>query len=154
MSLPRNSAESQPRKACSNTWRRNGVVGISDVDTRMLVRYIRSKGAMNAIISSNLPQNSSRRRYARCLLWMDLNSPRSLQQRSVLVGDPDAPIKVAVLDLGIKKSIATNLAARGCYCKVFPAKTSFEEMAAWKPHGYFISNGPGDPSVMGMLLKR
>jgi carbamoyl-phosphate synthase small subunit len=68
-------------------------------------------------------------------------------------GDPDAPIKVAVLDLGIKKSILTNLAVRGCYCKVFPANTAFEEMAAWHPHGYFISNGPGDPAAMGYAVE-
>ena len=64
------------------------------------------------------------------------------------VGDNNAVYKVAALDLGIKKSILTNLAARGCYIKVFPAKTSFSEMENWVPHGYFISNGPGDPSVM------
>lgn len=64
------------------------------------------------------------------------------------VGDENAGFKVAVLDLGIKRSIVENLASRGCYCKVFPAKTSFEEMAAWKPDGYFISNGPGDPAAM------
>jgi len=69
------------------------------------------------------------------------------------VGDSNSPIRVAILDLGIKKSIITNLALRGCFCKVFPAKTSFEEIAARNPHGYFISNGPGDPSVMGYAIE-
>lgn len=132
---------------------KNGVVGISDVDTRMLVRYIRSKGAMNAIISSELNPDQLRAEI------LNVPSMEGLELSSIVttreayyVGDPDSSIKVAVLDLGIKKSIVTNLAIRGCYCKVFPAKTSFEEMAAWKPDGYFISNGPGDPSVMGYAI--
>jgi len=73
-------------------------------------------------------------------------------QAAYEVGDPQSSFRVAILDLGIKKSIIDNLTERGCYCKVFPAKTSFEEMAAWNPHGYFISNGPGDPSVMDYAI--
>ena len=57
-------------------------------------------------------------------------------------------IKVAVLDLGVKKSILQNLADRGCECKVFPAKTNYNEIKAWGADGYFLSNGPGDPAVM------
>ena len=64
------------------------------------------------------------------------------------VGEESAKFKVAVLDIGIKKNILRNMVARDCYCKVFPAKTSFEEMKTWNPDGYFISNGPGDPSAM------
>jgi len=128
---------------------RNGVVGIADLDTRMLVRYIRSKGAMNAIISSELTPEQLRVEIGKVPSMDGLElSSRVTTQEAYLVGDQDAPIKVAVLDLGIKKSIAANLASRGCYCKIFPAKTSFEEMSRWKPDGYFISNGPGDPSAM------
>ena len=65
-----------------------------------------------------------------------------------IVGKENATFRVAALDLGIKKSILTNLAERGCYVKVFSAKTSFAEMEKFSPHGYFISNGPGDPAVM------
>jgi carbamoyl-phosphate synthase small subunit len=64
------------------------------------------------------------------------------------VGDESCSIKIAALDFGIKKSILTNLASRGCFIRVFPAKTSFSEMEKWNPDGYFLSNGPGDPSVM------
>jgi carbamoyl-phosphate synthase small subunit len=63
-------------------------------------------------------------------------------------GDDNATFKVAVLDLGIKTSILKNLTSRDIQCKIFPAKASFEEMSAWKPDGYFISNGPGDPAAM------
>lgn len=133
---------------------KNGVVGISDVDTRMLVRYIRSKGAMNAIISSELNPDQLKTELLKVPSMDGLElSSRVTTPEAYFAGDPDAPVKVAVLDLGIKKSIVTNLSQRGCYCKVFPAKTSFEEMAAWKPDGYFISNGPGDPSVMGYAIE-
>lgn len=133
---------------------KNGVVGISDVDTRMLVRYIRSKGAMNAIISSELNPDQLKAELLKVPSMDGLElSSRVTTPEAYFVGDPDSPVKVAVLDLGIKKSIVTNLAQRGCYCKVFPAKTSFDEMAAWKPDGYFISNGPGDPSVMGYAIE-
>lgn len=133
---------------------KRGVVGIADVDTRMLVRYIRSKGAMNAIISSELSPDDLLKEIKKVpsMDGLELSSVVTTKE-PYFVGDPKASFKVAVLDLGIKKSIVENLASRGCYCKVFPAKTSFKEMAAWEPHGYFISNGPGDPAVMDYAVE-
>ncbi len=133
---------------------KNGVVGIADVDTRMLVRHIRSKGAMNAIISSELSPEELKKELKKVpsMDGLELASVVSTK-KPYFVGDPNASFKVAVLDFGIKRSILTNLAARGCYCQVFPAKTSFSEMETWKPHGYFLSNGPGDPSVMDYAVK-
>ncbi len=127
----------------------HGVVGIANVDTRMLVRYIRNKGAMNAIISSELTpeQLYNEIKKVPSMDGLELASVVSTKE-AYYVGDEKAEFRVAVLDLGIKRSIIENLASRGCYCKVFPAKTSFKEMAAWNPDGYFISNGPGDPSAM------
>jgi carbamoyl-phosphate synthase small subunit len=132
---------------------RRGVVGIADVDTRMLVRYIRSKGAMNAIISSELTPDQlfDEIKKVPSMEGLELSSVVTTKE-AYYVGDPNASFKVAVLDLGIKKSIVENLAGRGCYCKVFPAKTAYEEMATWKPDGYFISNGPGDPSTMDYAI--
>lgn len=133
---------------------RNGVVGIADVDTRMLVRYIRNKGAMNALISSALTTEEMREeiRKVPSMAGLELASKVSTKE-PYFIGDPNARFKVAALDLGIKSNILRNLARRGCYIKVFPAKTSQEEMAAWNPDGYFISNGPGDPSVMNYAIK-
>lgn len=132
---------------------RTGVVGIADVDTRMLVRYIRNKGAMNAVISSELDpgQLQTYLNNVPSMEGLELASKVSTDV-AFLIGDPQAPYKVAVLDLGIKKSILDHLVQRGCYCKVFPARTPFAEMAAWNPDGYFISNGPGDPSVMDYAI--
>jgi carbamoyl-phosphate synthase small subunit len=131
-----------------------GIVGIADVDTRMLVRYLRSKGAMNAIISSELSPDQLMQELKKIPSMDGLElSSRVTTKEAYFVGDKDASIRIAVLDLGIKKSIVENLAERGCYCKVFPAKTTFEEMSSWKPDGYFISNGPGDPSAMDYAIK-
>lgn len=133
---------------------KNGVVGISDVDTRMLVRHIRSKGAMNAIISSELSPEELKKEIKKVpsMDGLELASVVSTK-KPYFVGESDATFRVAVLDVGIKKSILKNLAERGCYCQVFPAKTSFEEMEKWKPHGYFISNGPGDPAPMDYAIQ-
>ena len=63
----------------------------------------------------------------------------------------NSDIRIAVLDFGIKKNILNCLMERGAYVKVFNAETSFAELENFKPHGYFISNGPGDPSHCIML---
>lgn len=128
---------------------KNGVVAIAGLDTRMLVRYIRSKGAMNALISSELTPEQMKERIKQVpsMAGLELSSVVSTKE-TYFFGEEKAPIKVAVLDLGIKKNILRNLSKRGCYCKVFPAKTTFAEMTKWNPDGYFISNGPGDPAVM------
>ncbi|MBI3220504.1 MAG: glutamine-hydrolyzing carbamoyl-phosphate synthase small subunit [Bacteroidetes bacterium] len=133
---------------------KNNVVGIADVDTRKLVRHIRSKGAMNAIISSELTPEQLKLELAKVpsMDGLELSSVVSTQ-KPYFIGNPSASIKIAALDVGIKKNILLNLAERGCYIQVFPAKTSYQEMAAWNPDGYFISNGPGDPSVMDYAVK-
>ena len=132
---------------------KNNVVGISDIDTRMLVRYIRSKGAMNAIISSVLSPEQLKEEIKKVpsMDGLELASVVSTA-KPYFVGDPKSPKKIAALDVGIKTSILKNLAARRCYIQVFPAKTPFKEMDAWQPDGYFISNGPGDPSVMDYAI--
>lgn len=133
---------------------KNGVVGISDLDTRMLVRYIRSKGAMNALISSELTPEQMKAEIKKVpsMDGLELSSVVSTKE-AYFYGDAKATFKIAALDLGIKTNILRNLALRDCYVKVFPAKTSFAEMEKWGPHGYFISNGPGDPSVMDYAIK-
>lgn len=127
-----------------------GIVGITDIDTRKLVRHIRSKGAMNAIISSEiLDKNELKKMLAQVPSMAGLElSTKVSTETEFFVGDENAEKRVAVLDLGIKTSILKNLTERNCYCKVFPARTGFEEMEKWKPNGYFISNGPGDPGAM------
>ena len=127
-----------------------GIVGISGVDTRQIVRHIREAGVMNCIISSEiLDVEELKKELVKVppMEGLELSSEVCTQEEYFL-GDSEAEKKVAVLDLGVKKSILSNLTDRGCYLKVFPAKTTFETMSAWSPDGYFISNGPGDPAVM------
>lgn len=128
-----------------------GITGIADIDTRKLVRHLRSKGAMNAIISSEF-ENDLAGLKAELNKIPDMNglelSSQVCTDIPYFFGDESSPIKVACLDFGIKRNILRNLADRGVYCKIFPAKTTLAEMESWNPDGYFLSNGPGDPAVM------
>lgn len=128
----------------------NGLVAIYDIDTRALVSHIRSKGAMNCILSSeNLDRDwlSARLAEIPSMAGLELSSEVSTSS-PYRVGDSGAPIRIAALDLGIKKNILSCFAERGAEVQVFPARTTFAEMEKFAPHGYFISNGPGDPAAM------
>lgn len=131
------------------------LVGIADIDTRELVKHIRQQGAMNAIITSeieDLKEIKKRLNQTPNMDGLELSSVVCTKE-PYFVGDPHASVKVAVLDLGVKKSILTNFTERGMLCKVFPSNTTFEQMKQWKPDGYFLSNGPGDPSVMDYAVE-
>ena len=120
-------------------------VVISDVDTRAVVRHIRDKGAMNAIISTATTDIAELTK-----LLSEVPSMEGLELSSSVctknpyfVGDENASNKVAVLDLGVKRNILKCLTDRDCYLQVFPMNTSYEEMKQWNPDGFFLSNGPG-----------
>lgn len=128
----------------------NNIVGISDIDTRLLVTHIRDKGAMNAIISSEVTtEKELTKLLKKCppMEGLELASYVSTVQ-PYFHGNPNAKYRVAVLDVGIKRHILDCLASRNCYLKVFPATATFDDLRSFDPHGYFISNGPGDPSAM------
>jgi carbamoyl-phosphate synthase small subunit len=127
-----------------------GLVGISNVDTRALVRHIRSKGAMNAVVSSEIHDLAELQKKLAGAPDMDgLELASKVTTKSpYLLGDPHAPFRLAVMDFGVKQHILNSFAERGCHIKVFPAKTPFAEVKSWKPDGYFLSNGPGDPAAM------
>lgn len=129
---------------------RNGLFSISDVDTRALVSYIRDNGAMNAVISTRVDElDALREELAKVPSMEGLELASSVSTREpYFVGDADADIRIAALDIGIKKNILRNLEKRGAYIQVFPHDTSYETMEAWNPDGYFISNGPGDPQPL------
>lgn len=128
----------------------NETVGISDIDTRSLVRHIRSKGAMNAIISSeNLNEEELQK------LVLEVPKMSGLELSSKVTTDdayevkPENPkFKVSLLDLGVKRNIVKCLVERGCHVKVFPLKSSKADLDSFNPDGYMLSNGPGDPSAM------
>lgn len=142
-------------KSIQNYFEEENLVGISDIDTRSLVRHIRDKGAMNAIISSEIleiEELKNRLKEVPSMKGLELSSQVSTKE-PYFYGDENASHRVAVLDLGIKRNILRNFDNRDVFIQVFPAKTTFEEMEKWEPSGYFVSNGPGDPAAMPYALE-
>ena len=128
----------------------NSLFAISDVDTRALVAYIRDNGAMNAIISTRVDEIDTLKEELKqvpSMEGLELASKVSTAE-PYYYGEEDADVRISALDIGIKKNILRNLAKRGAYIKVFPYNAAFEDLKAWNPDGYFISNGPGDPEPL------
>lgn len=133
---------------------RHGIVGITGVDTRMLVRHLREKGSMNAVISAVDLDNESLIHKARSwpsMKGLELATRVSTPEPYDLPAD--GPFRVAVYDYGVKRSILEQLRARGCSLRVFPAQTPPEVVLAWNPDGVFFSNGPGDPNAMPYAIE-
>ncbi|KQC32955.1 carbamoyl phosphate synthase small subunit [Nonlabens sp. YIK11] len=123
---------------------------ISDVDTRALVAHIREHGSQNAIVSSRVDDRDALKKELSqipSMKGLELASQVSTKE-PYFFGKEDATYRIAALDLGIKTNILRNLASRDCYIKVFPYDSSYEDLAAFEPDGYFISNGPGDPEPL------
>jgi carbamoyl-phosphate synthase small subunit len=129
---------------------KNNLLAISDVDTRALVSYIRDNGAMNAVISTEVDNiEGLKKQLAEVpnMNGLELASKVSTKE-PYYFGNENATYKIAALDIGIKKNILRNLANRDAYIKVFPYNSTFEELSAFNPDGYFLSNGPGDPEPL------
>jgi carbamoyl-phosphate synthase small subunit len=128
----------------------NNIVAIDGIDTRALVAHIRTKGAMNCIISTEITdvkQLAAELAKVPDMDGLELASTVSTDTEYEL-GDANAPLKVAVLDFGVKKHILECLVSRGAHVRVHPAKTPISRLKEFNPNGYFISNGPGDPAAM------
>ncbi|MGR7813511.1 glutamine-hydrolyzing carbamoyl-phosphate synthase small subunit [Lacinutrix undariae] len=133
-----------------NFLEKSNILAISDVDTRALVSYIRDHGAMNAVITTNVDDIDALK--AQLADVPNMNGLELASQVSTkepyFYGEENATYKIAALDIGIKTNILRNLAKRDTYIKVFPYNSTFEEMSAFNPDGYFLSNGPGDPEPL------
>ncbi len=130
---------------------RHGLVGISGVDTRLLVRHIRDRGVMNAVISSDDLDDESLVAAARAVPSMEglelASRVTTAEPYDFAAGDEDAP-RVAVYDYGVKRNILRSFRDLGCTVRVFGAATPLEAVLGWEPDGLFFSNGPGDPRAM------
>lgn len=129
---------------------KNNLFAISDVDTRALVSYIRDNGAMNAVISTDVDDiDGLKKQLAEVpsMNGLELASKVSTKE-PYFFGDENSKLKIATLDIGVKRNILRHFAKRDAYVKVFPYNTSYSEMKAWEPDGYFLSNGPGDPEPL------
>ncbi len=129
--------------------KRNKLVGITGLDTRRLVRHIRTKGVMNAVISAvDLDDD---RLVEKARGWPSMEG-LELASR-VTTNEPfdysvGSGARIAVFDYGVKLNILRSFEARDCSVRVYPASTPLQEVLAWDPDGLFFSNGPGDPRAM------
>lgn len=144
--------------------KRQNIVGIEGIDTRALVRHIRTTGAQTGIISTLDTDPLSlveKARHAPGLVGRDLVKEVTCDKAysctqglwNLTGGYPEidlatATFKVVAYDFGIKRNILRNLASRGCDVTVVPAGTSAEEVLKLEPDGVFLSNGPGDPEPL------
>ncbi|MCH8569212.1 MAG: glutamine-hydrolyzing carbamoyl-phosphate synthase small subunit [Balneolales bacterium] len=128
----------------------NGVTGITGVDTRSLVRHIRDKGVMNAVISSEIHSREKLVQMAKD--WAPMEglelATKATRTEAQTIAPADSKYRVAVIDYGIKQSIIKNLLNRNCTLRIFPAKTTWDEIQEWAADGFFLSNGPGDPRAI------
>ncbi|MCR6719743.1 MAG: glutamine-hydrolyzing carbamoyl-phosphate synthase small subunit [Chitinophagaceae bacterium] len=156
--IGRNLEEGYSRKLAKGNLdeylKENNIVSIEGVDTRALVAHIRTKGAMNCIISSaNLDVDQLKAELAAVpdMDGLELASQVSTKE-AYEMGDPASPVRIAVMDYGVKQHILHCMVDRGAFVKVFPAKTPLQTVKEFQPKGYFISNGPGDPASMDYAI--
>jgi carbamoyl-phosphate synthase small subunit len=156
--IGRNLEDQYSRKLANgsleNYLKTNNIVSIEGVDTRALVAHVRTKGAMNCIISSettNIDELKKKLVDVPDMNGLELASKVSTE-KAYEMGDANSPVRIAVMDYGVKQHILHCMTERGAYVKVFPAKTPLKEVKQFKPSGYFISNGPGDPAAMDYAI--
>ena len=135
---------------------RQHIVGIAGIDTRAVVRHLRTRGSMKAGVfsgtalagSTDLEALVNRVRGQRSMLGADLAGEVSAPEAYIVEPDGGSPrFTVAALDLGIKTNTPRNFARRGVRSHVLPASSTFGQIAGIKPDGVFLSNGPGDPAT-------
>nr|MDT0657167.1 glutamine-hydrolyzing carbamoyl-phosphate synthase small subunit [Micromonospora sp. DSM 115978] len=136
---------------------RQGVVGISGVDTRALTRHIRERGAMRAGVFSGSEHSdpatmAAKVRAIPAMAGANLAAQVSTPRPYVVPAVGESRIRVAALDLGVKANTPRMLAQRGVTTHVLPVTSSLDQVLAVAPHGVFLSNGPGDPAAMADVV--
>ncbi|MBS0620840.1 MAG: glutamine-hydrolyzing carbamoyl-phosphate synthase small subunit [Verrucomicrobia bacterium] len=127
------------------------IIAISGIDTRKLTHILREKGSLNACIMSGSVDPEFALIQARAFAGLsgkDLAKEVSCTTPYEWKADKTlSPLHVVVMDFGVKSSILQNLVDSGCDLTIVPAQTSAKEILKIKPHGIFLSNGPGDPAA-------
>ena len=136
---------------------RQHIVGIAGIDTRAVVRHLRTRGSMRAGIFSgdalaDAAELLDRVRNQPGMLGADLCGEVSTASAYIVEAVGPQRFTVAALDLGIKTNTPRNFALRGIRTHVLPAGASFEQIADLKPDGVFLSNGPGDPATADRVV--
>jgi carbamoyl-phosphate synthase small subunit len=133
--------------------RRNGVAGISGVDTRALTRHLREHGALPGAFGAN--ESAVRTAAAAATPTDGIDLVRTVTATTTTAHNADsaaAALKIVALDCGIKTTITRHLTGLGSV-QVVPATTSAADILALDPDGVFLSNGPGDPAAAGYVLE-
>ncbi len=155
------------QQSLSDYLAQNGVPGIENIDTRQLVKHIRTQGAMRGVISHGETNAKKLREQLEAypgLVGRDIvkdvtcSRPYDWDQGvvDVITGQESLPsikYKVVALDCGIKQNILRLLRSHGCDVTVVPMKTTADQILAYKPDGVFLSNGPGDPAPVAKAIK-
>lgn len=132
---------------------RNGVVGVSDIDTRALTRHLRDRGAMRAGVFAGadaeiaVEELIAAVQASPAMAGADLSGEVTTQTAYTISAQGERRFRVAAIDLGIKAMTPQMMAERGIEVVVMPAATTVEELAALELDGLFLSNGPGDPAT-------
>ncbi len=146
-------SNSSAEESLDNYMLRHGLVGISGVDTRRLVLHIRKRGVMNAVVSSVDTDPQSLVAKARAWPSMEgLELASRVSRDQPYDAAAGAGPRIAVYDFGVKQNILRTFAGLGCRVRVFPHDAPLPDVAAWRPDGFFLSNGPGDPRAMPEAL--
>ena len=142
------------RRSLDEVLEREGIVGISGIDTRQLTRILRSSGVMRAGIFSGsalapVPELLERVRSADAMEGASIAREVSVPDEYTVEPPEGTPVRrhVVAVDLGIKAMTPELMAQRGMRVTVVPATITAEEILAKKPDGVFFSNGPGDPGA-------
>lgn len=131
---------------------RQGIVGISGIDTRALTRHLRDKGSMRVGISTvdTDPHSLLQRVLEQApMSGANLVDDVTTDEAYVVAAEGEKRFTVAAIDLGIKAMTPQRMSQRGIEVHVLPASTTFEQVRELSPDGVFFSNGPGDPSAAG-----
>jgi carbamoyl-phosphate synthase small subunit len=136
---------------------RQGIVGIAGIDTRALVRHLRTRGSMKAGVFSGAALAPVDELVARVLdqpsmLGADLAGQVSTDSTYIVEAEGAHRFTVAAVDLGIKTNTPRNFARRGIRSHVLPSSVTFDAIADLKPDGVFLSNGPGDPATADHIV--
>ena len=140
--------------------KKNGIIGIEGVDTRSLTRTLRESGVMNGAITTEFDPDAEPEKKAalmpaitayavtEAVATVTCTAPKTFEPTTNVIDgrEVETPLHVALLDLGCKNNIVRCLQKRGCRVTVLPGTATAAELAALKPDGLMLSNGPGDPA--------
>jgi carbamoyl-phosphate synthase small subunit len=147
----------------------NGIVAISDIDTRALTRMLRSGGVLRGVIATGrhdvdelvdrakaIPkmEGADLVKDVTCATAFDFADSPEDDEGFIITPERHArrPLRIAAYDYGMKWNILRRFSAHGCQVRVYPAQTPASELLASKPDGVFLSNGPGDPAVLSYAI--